>query len=253
MSARLITRTTLALAAGLAPGALPACTQLTAPAQAQTSATIEPVFTPDQLSAKGALTLSLDYSALETAVPSPMRRLVVMLPAGLGLNIPMLRSCSPTRLQSRGVSGCPAQSKIGSGHALIEADAGSQLITESITLSIFLGPLQGFQPTFEVLGQGYTPLLKRIVLSGTVTPGRLPYGEQLVMSIPPIPTVPLEPDASVAELTLTVGTNAHRLAGDANTIVVPPTCPAGGFPFAAETTYADGLTGSSFAMAFCPQ
>jgi hypothetical protein len=241
------------LAAGVALGGLPTCTELARSAQAQTSATIKPAFTPDRLNAKGALTLTIDYSGGEAAVPSPVRRLVMMLPAGLGLDIPTLRSCGATRLLVRGASGCPAQSKIGSGRALIEADAGSQLITESLTLSLFLGPLQGFQATFEVLGQGYTPLLKRIVLRGTVIPGRSPYGEELVMSIPPIPTVPLEPDASVAELTLTVGASAHRLAGDANTIVVPPACPAGGFPFAAETTYADGFTGSSLATASCPR
>lgn len=241
------------MAAGLVLGGLPAYTELAGSAQAQTSATIEPAFTPDRLNAEGALTLTIDYSAGEAAVPSPVRRLVMMLPAGLGLNIPTLRSCSATRLLVRGASGCPAQSKLGGGHALIEADAGSQLITERITLSLFLGPLQGFQPTFEVLGQGHTPLLRRIVLRGTVIPGHSPYGEELMMSIPPIPTVPLEPDASVAELTLTVGASAHRLAADANTIVVPPGCPVGGFPFAAETTYADGLTGSSLATAFCPR
>jgi hypothetical protein len=233
--------------------ALLMCAALPALARAQTSATITPSLSPDRLGAKGALTLSIDYAGGESGVPSPVRRAVLIFPAGLGLDIPTLRSCSTARLRARGDSGCPAQSKLGAGHALVEVRAGSQLITESIALGLFLGPLQGFQPTFEMLGEGYTPLMKRLVLGGTVIPGHAPYGEELVMSIPPIPTLALEPDASMTALTLTVGTSAHRLAPDANTVVVPRICPAGGFPFAAEFTYADGSTGSALATALCPR
>jgi hypothetical protein len=127
------------------------------------------------------------------------------------------------------------------------------LIAEDINLGVFLGPLRNFQPTFEVLGEGSTPLQERVVLSGTVIPDHAPYGEELAMSLPPIPTLPLEPEASMATLTLTVGTRAHRLPRGANTVVVPGSCPAGGFPFAAELSYADGTAGSPLATAPCPR
>ncbi len=110
----------------------------------------------------------------------------------------------------------------------------------------------GFAPAFEILGQGYTPFDQRMVFTGTATPDRAPYGEDLVMSIPPIPTLPLEPDASIVTLSLTVGTRARRHLSDVNTIVVPGSCPLGGFPFAAEFTYADGSHGSTLAAALCP-
>jgi hypothetical protein len=221
-------------------------------APAQTSETITPSLAPDRLRAKGALTLTIHYSGGDTGVPSPVRRSLLKLPAGLGLDIPTLRSCSAARLRSHGASGCPRQAKIGSGQALVEALAGSQLITEHIALSIFLGPLRNFQPTFEVLGEGRTPLQKRVVFSGSVTPDHAPYGEELQLDIPPIPTLHLEPDASIAALTLTVGTNSHPLGREVNTVVVPTSCPVGGFPFAAETTYADGSTADSLATAACP-
>ena len=108
-------------------------------------------------------------------MPSPLRRAVVEFPAGLGIDIPTLRSCSVAHLRGRGATGCPAQSQIGSGRALVEARAGSQLIEENIALGLFLGPLRNFQPTFEVLGQGYTPLQERIVLTGTVISGHAPF------------------------------------------------------------------------------
>ena len=135
---------------------------------------------------------------------------------------------------------------------LVEALAGSQLIAEHIALWVFVGPLRNFQPTFEVFGEGETPLQKRVVFSGTVTPGHAPYGEELQLDIPPIPTLPLEPDASIAALTLTVGAVAHPPGRDANTVVVPASCPTGGFPFAAESIYADGSSDSSLATAVCP-
>jgi hypothetical protein len=247
------TRTTLGVIAALALGAPLACTVQAPAAPTQTSATLKPTLSPDRLNARGALTIAIGFSADGPGVPSPVRKVVLALPAGLGLHVPSLRSCSPARLHTRGERGCPSQSRLGAGHALVESTAGSQLITENIALSLFIGPLQSFQPTFEMLGQGYTPMEKRIVIAGTVASGTSPYGEELVMSIPPIPTLPLEPAASLATLTLTVGTSAHRLAPAANTVVVPSSCPAGGFPFSAEFTYADGSTGKAIATVPCPR
>ena len=92
-----------------------------------------------------------------------------------------------------------------------------------------------------------------MVFSGSVLPDHAPYGEQLVMSIPPIPTLALEPDASIATFSLTIGANgAHRgrttqLGRHAIAL------PSGGFPFAAEFTYADGSTGGAHATAECPR
>ncbi len=252
MSTPLARSKRLALAVGVTLGVMIMCTELSAAAKAQTFETLTPSLSPDRLHAKGALTLTIHYTGGELGVPTPVRRALLKLPSGLGLDIPALRSCSAARLRSRGPSGCPAQSKIGTGHALVEARAGSQLITENVSLSIFLGPLQNFQPTFEVLGQGVTPLQERVVLDGIVIPDRAPYGEELVMSIPSIPTLRLEPHASIITLTLTVGTSPRRLSHDANTVVVPGSCPPGGFPFAAESIYADGSTGSAVATARCP-
>jgi hypothetical protein len=217
------------------------------------AATISPSLSPDRLGAEGALRLNVRFGQGESnGVPLPVRRAVLRFPAGLGIEIPHLRSCSIARLRARGPSGCSAQSELGTGRALAEAMAGSQLITENISLWLFLGPFHNLEPTFEIFGQGITPFDERVVLTGTVVPDHPPYGEDLVLSVPPIPTVPLEPDASMASMSLTVGTNKSPHPNQANTVVVPPSCPAGGFPFAAEITYADGSSGNAFAHATCP-
>jgi hypothetical protein len=217
------------------------------------AATITPSLSPDRLGAEGALRLTVNFGAgLPSGIPLPVRRAVLRFPSGLGIEIPHLRSCSIARLRKQGPNGCSSQSELGRGHALAEAMAGSQLITEDISLWLFLGPFHNLEPSFEILGQGITPFDERVVLTGTVVPDHPPYGEDLVLSAPPIPTVPLEPDASIASMSLTVGTNKSPHPNQANTIVVPSSCPTGGFPFAAEITYADGSSGSALANAACP-
>jgi hypothetical protein len=151
-----------------------------------------------------------------------------------------------------GARGCPAQSQLGVGRALVQAQLGSQLLGESISLWVFLGPLHDLQPTFEMLAQGYTPFDERVVLSGTVLPDNPPYGEDLVLSAPAISTLPLEPDASIVSMSLTIG-SPGRSARAPNTTVEPPRCPPDGFPFAAELTYTDGSTEDVSAATPCPR
>jgi hypothetical protein len=230
------------------------CAAPSAPVAAGTSAAIVPTLSPNRLGAKASLTFAIRYAGGELGVPAPVRRSVLRFPAGLLLDIPTLRSCAAARLRALGPSGCPAQSALGAGHALVEAHAGSQTITEHVAMRAFLGPPQNLQPTFEILAQGYTPLDRRVVLTGKVRGDRAPYGEDLVMSIPPIPTLPLEPDASIVNFSLTIGAaSGRRRTRGANAVVVPSSCPAGGFPFAAEFTYADGSGGSALATSPCPR
>jgi hypothetical protein len=257
-------RTTIAVtAASTAVAAMTISSGLAAFAQAETFttvapspetfATITPSLSPDRLNAKASLTFTIQYAGGAFGVPSPVRRSVLQFPAGLSFDIPSLRSCSAARLRARGASGCPAQSQIGSGHALMEVHAGSLTITEDVALRAFLGPPRNLEQTFEILGQGYTPLDERMVFSGEVLPDRAPYGEELVLSIPPIPTLALEPDASIAGFSLTIGASGRHRARDANAVLTPSSCPASGWPFAAEFTYADGSVGSALATAVCPR
>jgi hypothetical protein len=246
----------LALAMMTASGAAGISISLnpTAPEPPQpTSATITPSLSPDRLGAKAALTFTVSYAGGEFGVPSPVRRSVLRLPAGLTLDIPSLRSCATARLLARGPNSCPAQSEIGNGHALMEVHAGTENITEDATMWTFLGPPRNLQPTFEILAQGYTPVDERMVLDGTVLSGQAPYGEELMMSIPPIPTLVYEPDASIVTFSLTIGASKRRRTRDATTVLVPASCPAGGFPFAAAFTYADGVTGNALATTPCPR
>jgi hypothetical protein len=246
-SARIAAAVCAALAICISPAALAGAE----PAATATVAAIRPSFSPDRLGAKAAFTFTVHFTGGELGVPSPVRRAVVHFPPGLRLNIPSIRECTRARLQAKGAKGCPARSLIGVGHALADIHAGAGIESEEATVWAFLGPLQNGNPTIEILGQGYTPLDERVVITGTVLLDHAPYGEELVMSIPPIPTIPLEPDASTTSFSLTVG-GARFRAHDPNTVIVPSHCPAGGFPFAADFTYADGSRSTSTATVPCP-
>lgn len=184
-------------------------------------------------------------------MPSPVQMSIVKFPAGLTLDIPTLRSCSRARLLTRGPSSCPAQSKVGQGHALAEVLEGSQLITENVLVSAFVGPPENNEPTLELLGEGFNPAPAQVVVTGTVRQARAPYGEELVIPIPPVPTLPFAANTSMASLSLTIGTEGPHPPRSANTVIAPSRCPSGGFPFAAEFTYADGSTSSPLARAPC--
>lgn len=222
---------------------------LSASAVALTSTSITPVLRPSRLGARAALTVTVHFRGGEFGVPAAGREWVLRLPAGMTLDVPRLRSCVARRLRTLGGRGCPAQSRIGSGHALAAVHAGSQVLIERVGLSAFIGLPQGWDPTFIVLGQGYTPLDERVVLTGQLMPDGPPYGEKLVMSVPPIPTLSLEPQASVLSFSLTVGASRQG----SNSIIVPAKCPRGGFPFAGEFTYSDASTDSVESELPCPR
>ncbi|HEY2216331.1 MAG TPA: hypothetical protein VGH21_02475 [Solirubrobacteraceae bacterium] len=244
--------------AALAGIAAPASTTAAAPAATTAAtanvATISATLSPDRLGARSALTVSIHIAGGEFGVPAPLQAAVVRFPAGMTLEIPKLRSCSTEQLQQFGAHNCPAQSRLGEGHALVQTRPGAETISENVTLTAFLGPPRRLQPTLEVLGEGLTPIAVRMVVTGAVLGDRAPYGERLTMSIPPIPTLPLAPDGSLVDFSLTVGAKRGKAnKSKTNAIVVPRHCPPGGFPLAAELSYADGTSGSERITIPCPR
>jgi hypothetical protein len=219
------------------------------------NARIRPAFSPDRAGAGTALTLAADFTGAPQQLPSPLRGAVIHLPAGLRIDLGRLASCPLGHLRAHGPSACPSTSALGSGSAILAAELGSQTISENITLRAFRGPNRGARPTLEIAGQGFTPLVERITIVGVLEPDRPPYGAKLVLSIPSIPTVPTEPDAATVRFSLTLGSSEKTIGHAANgtgAIRVPASCPAGGFPFAADFQYADRASSHAGGRVPCP-
>lgn len=232
----------LAVAIVLAPGVQAAQTS-------ETSATISTSFSPNRLGARTTASFSVHFSGGPEGIPLPVRKSVLHLPAGLEVKFPATRGCTSAHLLAHGGHGCPANSQVGTGHALAKVELGSYPESEEANVKAFAGPLQNGQPTIEVLGQGVTPLERKVVFTLKLVPDHSPYWAKLEGTIPAIPTIPLEPNASTVEFSLRVGAG-HRLGAIA--VFVPKHCPAGGFPFAAEFTFEDGSTTEATSTIPCP-
>lgn len=242
-----------AIAVVLAVGS---CAISCAPSQAATEAALRPSFSPNRLGASTTLTVAVTLLAGQgegpEALPPPLSGMVLHLPAGLQVNLRGLAACSPARLQALGARGCPPGSSLGRGHSLVIVHPASQTIEESATLSVFRAPKRHGRPAIAILSQGYTPLYQRSVIIGVLQPDAAPYAAKLVLSIPPIPTLRFEPDASTATLSLSIGGLGRSTARAPGAIVEPGSCGAGGFRFAADFAFADGTAARATAGAHCP-
>jgi hypothetical protein len=241
-----IVRRAAALAASAACCVCAACPTA---ALADTSAAIQPSLQPNRPAAHTAFTLSLRFAGGVERVPAPLSAMVLRLPAGLSIDLGGVGICQASRLRSRGAAGCSAASLLGRGRALLEVHAGSQTLPEEVTVAVFRGPSRAGDPTFEIFGHGETPLDESSVSTAVLQADRAPFGSKLVVSVPPIPTLVYEPDASFSSLSLTIGALAGRSRG---AVSVPRSCPAGGFPFAAAFTFADHSRASAAARVRCP-
>jgi hypothetical protein len=231
--------------------ALASCSTAVPGAFAQSpTAAIRASFRPDASAARTAFTFAFTLKDAEAGVPPPLRRMVVHLPAGLGFDLGGVASCGLARLQGSGPAGCPARSLVGRGHTLLEVHAGSQSIPEEAVLSALRTPDRGGHRALAIFGQGETPLQQRTISTAMVLADRPPYGAELKLSIPHIPTVVYEPDASILSFSLTIGGSGVDGPG---AITVPRHCPAGGFPFAAEFTFADQSWAAATAHVPCPR
>jgi hypothetical protein len=217
-----------------------------------TSASMHPSFLPNRLGASTAFTLAFRFFGGEEGVPAPLSAIVVHLPAGLSVNLRGVATCPSSRLRATGAP-CPSSSVLGRGRALLDVHAGSQTIGEEAMIRIFRGPNQGNHPTLEILSHGETPLDQSTTSTAILARDRSPYGSKLTISIPPIPTVMYEPNASVTSLSLTIGTVGRSPRGHAaGVIVLPRSCPAAGFQFAASFAFADESAANATAKVPCP-
>jgi len=228
-----------------------ACAALPALAHASTAATLRPSFLPDRLGASTAFKLAFGFSGSEEGVPAPLSGMVVRLPAGLGIDLGGVAICPASSLRRRGAAGCPSGSLLGRGHAQLEVHAGSLTLPEESNISVFRAPSRAGRPTLEIFGHGETPLDESSTSTAVVQSDSGRYGSRLTVSVPPIPTLVFEPNASFSSLSVTIG-GLGRRSKAAGMVLVPRHCPPGGFPFAASFTFADGSTASAAATVPCP-
>ena len=259
LSVRPVVRHILAAALVLA-----ACACLPAAAGAAQTVKLQAALTPERLGAGTTIAFGFTVSTTTGQVPSPLTGVELLYPANLGLATSGLglTTCTTTILETLGPEGCPSESQMGYGSGLVEVPFGPEILHEAATTKVFMAHLDQGRLGLVFYAYGATPVAAQIVFPGLVLPASEPYGGDLSTTIPLVPTLPGAPDAAVVKLSTTIGpehlTYYERVRGrylpyHPRGIVLPRTCPHGGFKFAARLTFQDTTHTAAHTTVPCPR
>jgi hypothetical protein len=227
------------------------CLYSAATASAAQTVALSAAFTPYRLGVPTTIDLNLQIQAPAGEIPSALTEVEVRYPQNLGFALSGLglAVCSSSTLEAAGTSGCPANSIMGRGNALAELRFGPQLVTENASISIARAPDQEGHIALLLYASGPSPVNTQILSPAQLLPAGPPFGGRLNMQLPVIPSVPGAPDVAIVSLRVTLGprgltyyeqTEGSTLAYTPKGILLPTTCPRGGFPFAATFSFLDG-------------
>jgi len=164
--------------------------------------------------------LNTHIAASDSAAPQPpiMNRIVIKLNAGGQYNGSKFPKCTTSILQSKGPSGCPKGSKIGTGSGVGYAkpvvtdpvNAKLTIFNGGNTILVFVLPDLG--PTFVTVGN-------------IIHKKDGPYDYTLDFKIPPIKTLPSAPDAATGTVkTSTKPLSIKKGKKKIGLIITPKTC-----------------------------
>jgi hypothetical protein len=234
-----------------------------AAANAAQSVSLGAAFAPYRLGGRTTIELHLQIVAPAGQIPSALSEVEVRYPQDLGFALSGLglAVCSPATLEAAGAGGCPANSIMGRGNAVAELRFGAQLVSEDASISIARAPDQEGHIALLLYASGPSPVNTQILSPAQLLPTGPPFGGRLNMQLPIIPSVPDAPDVAIASLNVTLGpqgltyyeqVDGSTLAYTPRGILLPPTCPRGGFLFAATFSFLDGSRQAAHTTVPCP-
>jgi hypothetical protein len=213
--------------------------------------TIQAKFTPDKSNAPTNLSITARFISATGGSPSPITKLTIYAPAGMTVDTRGVGVCTATELKERGPSGCPADSRagFGGGEGLLELP--KETIHASYTLDFFFAPREHGHLALLIYASTLSPIPVELVVVAKQVHAPPPYGLGFSVEIPPIATFPGASDALVESAFATLGAtnvayyetvHGKRTLVHLRGIVVPKTCPRGGFPTEGTIDFADGTT-----------
>jgi hypothetical protein len=226
-------------------------------------ATLDASFSPNRLSTPTTIAFGFHLATSEGAAPPPLTSLDLKLPAGLNYTTTTLglAICQPAALLARGLAGCPPNSRLGFGSALVEVPFGTGAGHEIPEVQALAGPSPNGNLVVLFYANGLDPVSAQLTFAGEVLPASGRFGSQLAITVPLVTSVPGGPDVSIVSVTATIGpshltyykrVHGHRVAFHPRGVSVPERCPRGGFPFAAEFGFQDASGTSASTTVPCP-
>jgi hypothetical protein len=231
---------------------------------AQPTATLSATLSPEHLGQGTTIIFGFTIATTTGQVPSPLTSLDLYYPDNLGIGTSGLglETCSAAVLEADGTEGCPSQSRMGYGKALVEIPFGPAILKETTQTAIFMAHLHEGHLGLLFFAEGHAPVSTQIVFHGLVLPAANPFGGDFATTFPLVPTLPGAPNAAVVQLRSTIGplhltyyenTRGRYRPYHPRGIVLPLTCPRGGFHFAASFAFEDGTHTSAHTAVPCPR
>jgi hypothetical protein len=243
---------------------LPLCTCMlfVAVAWAAETLTVHARFTPDRLGASTNLSLTASFSSTAEGPPSAVRKFTLYAPAGMAIDTRGAGTCVPATLEKSGPRGCPTDSRAGFGGGVGLVELPTETVREPYTLDFFFAPRSNGHLVLLAYASAIAPVAVELVVVARQVPAPKRYGLGFSVEVPPIPTFPGAPDASIESVYATFGAanvayyenvRGSRKLVHIKGMVVPTRCPPGGFVSEGTIDFADGSTLTVNPTIPCPQ
>jgi hypothetical protein len=238
---------------------------LPASALAEQSIRLTAASTSRHLGGRTSVRLGFEIAAPPGQIPSPLTQVNVRYPRNIGIAASGLgiEDCTTAILEAQGASGCPVDSVMGTGSAIGEVSFGPEIIQAGAVITILRAKNQEghIAMLFDVYAA--TPVHAEFVIPGLLLPGPAPYGGQIHLNVPLVPSLPEAPDVAAIKIAVTIGpadgvkyterVHGRTIHYTPLGIPLPRKCPRGGFPFAATFGFQDGSTASAETHVPCPR
>jgi hypothetical protein len=151
---------------------------------------------------------------------------------------------------------------MGVGSAVAEASLGSQVVSESAPVSIFMARESGGETTLLAYFAASKPVIAPLVFPSQFTASGNSPRSEFKLVVPAIAGLPETPDAAIVNMHLTIGPEDltyYRYVGKKKQAYkpegmnVPVSCPKGGFPFATYFKFQDGTEIRETKKVPCPR
>lgn len=227
-------------------------------AQAEETVTIKAKFTPNKLGSPTNVSGEGSFTNTTGKVPSPITRIEIFGPAGLGLNTTGTGTCEAAAIEKSGPSVCPKDSVAGAGGGMGVFELAGSIIEEPFTLSLFRGPNEGGKFVLLIYVEARSPVSVQLVFKAPLIKGASPYGLGFAFEVPLIPTLPEASDASVKDARISIGATGVNYKKKGKLVKVkgliePKKCPKAGFPVESKFSFEDGSTVAAKAAIPCPK
>ncbi len=221
-------------------------------------------FSPERLGSSTTVRVAFTIKPPTGRPRLPVTRVKLFYPAELGIGTSDLglETCFPAQLEAQGLAGCPPNSLMGRGSALVQVPFGPLTVLEKTPIAIVSGPVQNGRAGLLFLASGEFPVIADLTFGALLLPADGRFGGSIDTQLPLVATVPQGPNVALVSLRTAIGpagiTYRERVKGrivkfHPTGILLPRRCPRGGFPFAVRVTFQDGSAATGTAAVPCPR